>query len=186
MVRMTGECRLTAGQFDERGQLVLVAAAVLALALVPMAFAYLQLGYHGDVGADVEAETELGDTERSLERAVEHASGEIDGEYSWNRREAAVEGFRDLLEDDLDTIERLGHTEGVVIEIASAAEPASAWQAETCPSGPMRSFGPCERIDNVVVQERADETALLAAGFELRLATPDDEATVEVVVVVFA
>ena len=170
---------------DERGQLVLVAAAEIALALVPMAFAYLQLGYHGDVGADVEPETELGDAERSLERAVEHASAEIDGEYDWDRREAAVIAFRDALEDDIDTIERLGHAEGVVIEIVGAAEPAATWQEGACPSDPMRSFGACDRIGNVVVQERADETAVLAAGFELRLATPDDEAAVEVVVVVF-
>lgn len=182
---MTDGRRLEDRSPDERGQLVLVAAAVIALALVPMAFAYLQLGYHGDVGADVEPQTELGDAERSLERAVEHASGEIDGEYDWAQRAAAVEAFSDALENDVDTIERLGHAEGVVIEIVTAAEPAATWREGNCPSGPMRSFGACERIDSVVVQERAGETAVLAAGFELRLATPDEKAVVEVVVVVF-
>ncbi|WP_119816805.1 DUF7261 family protein [Halalkaliarchaeum desulfuricum] len=182
---MTDEHRVGGISPDERGQLVLVAAAVIALALVPMAFAYLQLGYHGDVGTDVEPATELADAERSLERAVEHASVEIDGEYDWDRREAGVDAFQDVLDDDIDTIERLGHAEGVVIEIVNGAEPAATWREGTCPSGPMRSFGPCELIDNVVVQERAGETAVLAAGFELRLATPDDQATVEVVVVIF-
>lgn len=164
---------------------MLVAAAVVALALVPMAFAYLQLGYHGDVGTGVEPESELLDAERSLDRAVEHASAEVAGEYDWEHREEAVSDFRSTLSADANTIERLGHGDGVVVEIVADREPVTDWSQSNCPSDPMRAFGPCDAVGNVVVQERGGETAVLAAAFRLHVATPDGESTVAVVAVVF-
>lgn len=179
MIAGTAECP------SRRGQLVLVAAAVIALALVPMAFAYLQLGYHGDVDASPGPDSALADAERSLERGVENASAGVDGEYDWEERDDAVAAFRDALAQDVRTIERLRHADGVVVEITGAEGLAGSWGESTCPSGPMRAFGPCDRVDNVVVQERAGETAILAAGFRLRVATADGRAAVDVVVVVF-
>lgn len=175
----------TGARSADRAQLVLVAAAVLALALVPMTFAYLQLGYHGDVDPSPGPERTLGEAEASLERAVEHASAEVDGEYEWQRRNDAVEAFRDVLADDLETIERLHHPNGVVVEIDAESELTASRETVGCPSGPMRSFGPCDRVDGVLVQERAGETAILADGFRLAVATQDGRATLEVVVVVF-
>lgn len=166
-----------------RGQLVLVAAAVVALALVPMAFAYLQMGYHGDVDASVGSESALADAERSLELAVENASAGVDGKYAWSNRTDAVSAFRSSVADDVETIERLRHADGVVVEIDRAEGPAESWGE--CPSGPMREFGPCEIAGNVVVQERAGETAILAAGYRVRVATPDGRASIRVAVVLF-
>ncbi|MEF8779969.1 MAG: hypothetical protein V5A46_04765 [Haloferacaceae archaeon] len=166
-----------------RGQLVLVAAAVVALALVPMAFAYLQLGYHGDVDASAESESPLADAERSLELAVENASAGVDGEYAWSDRDDAVAAFQSSVADDAETIERLRHAHGVVVEIDRAEGPVQSWRE--CPSGPMRDFGPCERAGNVVIQERAGETTILAAGYRVRVATPDGRESIRVAIVTF-
>ena len=57
----------------ERAQLVLAAAALIALALVPVAVAYLQLGSHPDVAASTDYDGHGANAERFLERAVHEA-----------------------------------------------------------------------------------------------------------------
>lgn len=150
-----------------RGQLVLVAAAVAALALVPVTAAYLQFGYAPEV-ADPEPDrgarvsSELG---RLVDRAAERATG-----TPWPQRAAAVREFRATLGPRVTTLERSRLGDAVAIRVT---ENETAAAGVGCPGGAGRSFGACERDGGVVVQERANETVLVAAAYDVRLTTPD-------------
>ncbi|WP_121821969.1 DUF7261 family protein [Halostella salina] len=161
------------GPDRNRGQLVLVAAGVLALALVPIAFAYLQLGYHADVRAGVEYDDPGRNAERLLERGVHDASADVRGEYEWWQREDAVAAVRTNLEPRLETLRAARVDSGTAYEVAYNDSAAAAWAARNCPSGPDRQFGDCEAIDGVVVQERAGEAAVLAVALDVRVTTAD-------------
>ncbi len=156
---------------EDRGQLVLVAAAVLALALVPIAFAYLQLGYHADVRASVEYDDPQRNAERLLERSVYEASADVQGEYDWWQRENVVRDVRDGLQPGLETLRSARVESGTAYEVSYNRTAAERWAGDNCPSGPSREFGPCEAIDGVVVQERADETDVLAVVVDVRVTT---------------
>jgi len=152
---------------SDRGQLVLVAAAVAALALVPVVAAYLQFGYapavadvDGDHGAHVA---------RSLDRLVDDAAEEATG-TDWENREAAVGRMRDVLAPQVRTLERARLGRGVAVNVTENATLAGT---VGCPSGDGRAFGACETVGGVVVQERAGETVVVAAAFDVRVTTPD-------------
>ncbi|MFC4358648.1 hypothetical protein ACFO0N_11925 [Halobium salinum] len=151
----------------DRAQLVLVAAAVVAVALVPMVLAYLQLGYHADVAATADHGRVGADTERALDRAVHNASRPVAGEYGWSARDGAVDVVDRRLRATTKRIERARLDEGVAVRIRRNDSAAAAWAARECPRGPDRRFGPCETDRAVVVQERADETAVLAVAFDV-------------------
>lgn len=176
---------MTANEANERAQLVLLAAAVIALALVPMVFAYMQMGYHGDIGTETESGDRLVDAERSLERAVRVASADIDGEYYWKNRDEAVDEFHASLAEDIQTIVELAHTDGIVIEIESEPAIVESRNETACPSGPRRSFESCETAGNVLVQERAGEVAIIGAAYEIRVTGPDSRAKSSVMVNAF-
>jgi len=153
-----------------RGQLVLVAAAVAALALVPVAAAYLQFGYAPAV-ADPDSrhgERVASELDRLVDDAAETAAGR-----PWSERETGVREFRAALGPRVDALERsrLGDAVAVrVTENASAAAPVA------CPDGPGRAFGDCERDGGVVVQERANETVVVAVALDVRVTIPDGTA----------
>jgi|AntRauMinimDraft_4_1070384.scaffolds.fasta_scaffold00390_13 hypothetical protein len=150
-----------------RGQLVLVAAAVAALALVPVATAYLQFGYApsvADPGPD-HGERVASELDRLVDDAAEHATGQ-----PWGEREAAVREFRAALGPHVDTLERSRLGDAVAVRVV---ENETAAANVACPSGAGRAFGDCERDGGVVVQERANETVVVAAAYDLRLTTPD-------------
>ncbi|SFP37696.1 hypothetical protein SAMN05216277_103111 [Halolamina pelagica] len=161
--------------------MVLAAAAVLALALVPLGFAYLQLGYHGDVAASTEPETPGSETVRLLERAVYDAGGEVTG-HPWAGRDGAVRLVNASLTDRERNIETAQVERGVAVRIERNGSAASAWAAANCPAGPGRLFGDCEAIGGIVVQERADETHLLAVAYDLRVVDDRGETALTVVV----
>lgn len=158
--------RRHAGGVD-RGQLVLVAAAALAVALVPMGMAYLQLGYHGDVTA-VEDDQPGANAIRLLERAVHAAAAESAGR-PWSARQGVVAVAGRSLDEDVRTLETARVGDGIVVEVGRNGTAAAAWARSNCPGGPERQFGPCDVVDGVVVQERAGETHLVAVGFDLRV-----------------
>lgn len=164
----------------ERGQLVLVAAAVVAVALAPVVVAYLQLGYHADVRAGGEFDDPAGDATRVLERAVHGAADGTRGE-PWTRRGDVVASVRSALAPRLRTLEASRVDDGVAYRV-SYAEGAARDRAERCPVGPGRSFGPCEARDGVVVQERAGETTVVAVAFDLRVARDRGSSSLTVVV----
>ena len=173
MVRVTGRAR---------GQFVLLAAAALVAALVPMAFAYLQLGYHDDVGAAGVEDDPLRDAERLLDRAVADAVEDVPADHAWSNRTDAVTAVRDRLQPDLSTLGRSRVNEGTVYNVTYNTSHAAAWEADNCPSGPDRQFGPCRVDRGVVVQERAGRTLVLAAAYDLTVTTDDAQTNATFVV----
>jgi hypothetical protein len=160
-------------RLGRRGQFVLLAAAALAVALVPMTVAYLQLGYHGDVGAADVGSDPIRDAERLLDRAVHDAVTRVPDEHAWSNRTGAVTAVRGRLDADLSTLARSRVEEGAVYTVTYNGSRAAAWEAEGCPNGPDRQFGSCAIDRGVVVQERAGRTHVLAVAFDVRVTTPD-------------
>lgn len=153
---------------SDRGQVVLLAAAVVVVALVPMLLAYAQLGYGGadaEIGAAPAPEA---DAQRLLDRAVADAAGEVDGEVGWSNRSGAATRANGTLAPRVRRIEAARAHDGVALAVEQNASAAAAWAAENCPSGEMRRFGSCETAGGVVVQERAGEVALLAVAYDVR------------------
>jgi hypothetical protein len=161
---------VTRGDRD-RGQLVLVAAGVLAIALVPIVLAYLQFGYHADVRASVEYDDPERNAERVLERSVFEAVTGVRGEYDWWQRTGAARTVRDELRPRLETLRSARVEAGTAYEVSYNRTAAEAWATANCPSGPNRDFGPCEAEGGVVVQERAGESVVLAVAFDVRVTT---------------
>lgn len=166
---------------DDRGQLVLVAAAMLALALIPLGFAYLQLGYHADVQAAGADGSPGSETLRLLERAVHEASGEAVGQ-PWAGREGAAARVNSSLDEDVDAIEAAQVERGVAAEVRQNASEATEWADANCPEGSGRSFGDCEARGGLVLQERATETHLLAVAFDVQIVSERGETDLTVVI----
>jgi hypothetical protein len=166
---------------DDRGQLVLVAAAMLALALIPLGFAYLQLGYHADVQASGAAPAPGSETLRLLERAVHEASGDVVGQ-PWAGRAGAAARVNSSLTSDIDAIEAAQVERGVAAAVHQNASEATEWADANCPAGRGRSFGDCESRGGLVLQERANETHLLAVAFDVRVVSERGEADLTVVI----
>ncbi|MFB6232800.1 MAG: hypothetical protein ABEH61_00935 [Haloarculaceae archaeon] len=156
-----------------RGQLVLLAAAALALALVPLTVAYLQLGYAGDVGAAGLEDSPVRNGERLLDRGLHGAVEGVPEDYPWSNRSAAVTAVKQRLRSDIATLERVAVEDGTVYNVTYNDSRAAAWESDNCTSGPDRQFGGCAVLDGVVVQERAGETHVLAAAFDIEITTAD-------------
>ncbi|MFB6164627.1 MAG: hypothetical protein ABEJ31_05660 [Haloarculaceae archaeon] len=159
------------GRRDDRGQLVLVAAAVLVAALAPVVLAYLQLGYHADVAASDDYDAPVASAERFLERAVHEASVGIPGEYDWADRKAGVAAVRQRLAPRRATLAASRVTSGTAYRTTYNQSAARAWAAANCPDGPDRQFGACEAREGVVVQDRAGRTQILAVALDVRVTT---------------
>lgn len=155
-----------------RGQLVLVAAAIAAIALVPMALAFLQLGAHPDVTATAEPDRADVEAVRALDRAVANASGGVSGTYAREERDAALAAFEEALAADVTEIERARLRESVAVDVRRNGSAATSWSDANCPSGPNRQFGDCVVDEGVVTQERADEVHVLAVGFDVTVTGP--------------
>ena len=169
----------------DRGQIVLVAAAVVAVALLSMALAYAQLGYDADrTGAGPVRVASVSEIDRSLTGSLRAATREVrraDDARAWRDRRAVADRVGASLAADADRLERAHAQEGrsVVIEPDDAA--ATRWAREECPGGRGRDFGPCRAVDGVVVQERAGETAVVAAAVRIRIVSPAESTTVTAV-----
>lgn len=166
---------------NERGQLVLVASVLVAVALAPVVLAYLQLGYHDDVRATGEYDDPAADTVRSLDRAVTRESADVAPNYAWDDRGPAVTAFRRDLAPVVSRLENAELQRGAVTNISYNGTAVRGWQAANCPRGPDRQFGDCERDRGVVVQDRVDRTHILAVGFDVRMTSQRSRTTVTVV-----
>jgi hypothetical protein len=166
----------------ERAQLVLAAAALVAIALAPVVVAYLQLGFHADVTASAEYDAPDRNAERVLSRAVHDAATDVPADFAWDEREAAVAGVRSALEPRLDALRSSRVESGTVYQVGYNQSAAEAWSDANCPGGPNRQFGTCEARQGVVVQERAGQTHVLAVAFDVRVTSEDSE--MELVMVV--
>lgn len=161
---------------------MLVAAAVAAMALVPALAAYLQLGYHGDVRAGGEFTAPVENAERVLGRGVHAAAADIAGDYDWSDREAAVDAVRADLADRVETLRSSRVERGTAYRVSYNQSAAAAWADANCPDGRGRQFGPCEARQGVVVQERAGETVVVAAAFDVTAVSERGETEVTLVV----
>lgn len=150
----------------DRGQLVLVAAAIAALALVPVVAAYLQFGYAPAV-ADVDADHGA-HVSRTLDRLADDAAEDATG-ADWGEREAAVDQMWEALDPRLRTLGRARLGQGVAVNVT---ENSSIAGRIACPSGDGRAFGTCDTFGGVVVQERAGETVVVGVAFDVRITTP--------------
>lgn len=153
-----------------RGQLVLVAAVVIAVALVPIVFAYLQLGYHADVRAGGEYGDPTADATATLDRAL-HAAVAAQSTENWSRRATMVDELRDRLDPRVETVEAARLDEGIARTVRFNRTAAGQWAAERCPDGSGRAFGDCRVIDGVVVQERAGDAVVLGVIVDVRVTT---------------
>lgn len=158
----------------------MLAAVLLALALVPVAFAYLQLGYHDDIGANSPG-TAMGETERAVERGVHESAVAIRETFDWERREAAVAAFRDGLASTRRAVSRAELGDGRAVRVEYNQTRAALAADRHCPSGTARQFGDCDAIGGVVVQERAGTTHVLSVAVDLELTGPQQERTVTTV-----
>lgn len=164
----------------ERGQMVLLAAVAIAVALVPLLLAYMQLGYHPDVAGPRVDHT--GDVERTLSRSLVAATANIPSEYDWSRRTAAVTEVRDRLGETVTTLNRSGLARATAIQVSYNETLAADWISNRCPDGPDRQFGPCEAVRGVAVQERGGETHVLGAAFDVRILREDATITARPVI----
>lgn len=154
----------------DRGQVVLLAAAVVVVAVVPMALAYHQLGYDDDVTRRAEtAQDPTAVATHALQAGVDAADSRIAGQYPWNRRDAAAHAVRERLNESAADLRAHGAQSGVLYEVSENDSAATRWADDDCPSGPGRAFGPCVADGGLVLQERAGETTLLGAVLDLRV-----------------
>lgn len=154
---------------DDRGQLVLLAAATVAVALVAMGLAYAQLGYDADATAGADARGPGASVDRALDRAVHGAAAPAAGEYRWARRTDAAAAVGRRLDRRVGRIERARLDGETVVRVERNGSAARRWARRRCPGGPERRFGACRAVDGVVVQERAGETTVLAVALDVRL-----------------
>lgn len=168
-------------QANERGQVVLLAALVLVVALVPIVAAYLQLGYVGEAHTGIDGEPEQ-DTRRLLERSIQAATTTIPATHEWSERQNAAERVRDRLEPTASGIERSRLDSGVTQQLTYNESRADEWTANHCPGGPDRQFGPCESIDGIVLQKRAGRAHVLAVAVDLTTTAAARESTLTTVI----
>lgn len=165
----------------DRGQLVLLAAAAIAVALVPLALAYAGLGYHDDVGT-ADTSTPFADAERVIERVTHNATSTVAGKYDWTQREQAAATMGARLDRDTEQVAQSQLSSGVAYQVERNESAAGNWRTKRCPRGPNRAFGPCQAIDGIVVQERAGETAVVAVAFDVHATTERGNGELTVVV----
>jgi hypothetical protein len=159
------------GRNRDRGQLVLVAAGVLAVALVPILFAYLQLGYHGDVTASTDYENTDRNAQRFLDRTVHDATVGVSRNHSWRDRIDAVDAVRNRVNTTRTRLETAHVESGIVYQTAYNQTAAQGWVSANCPGGPDRQFGRCVADRGVVVQNRVGETHVLAVVIDVTITT---------------
>jgi hypothetical protein len=163
--------KINSNNNGNRGQLVLVAAVVIVVALAPIVFAYLQLGYNADIEASGEYADPMANAERLLGRAVHEAGANISANYAWNRHSNAVTEVHDRLQPRILVLEQSRIAEGTAYHVSYNDSAATAWTTVNCPMGPARQFGSCETNRGVIIQERAGETHVLAVALDVVITT---------------
>lgn len=148
---------------------MLVTAAIVAIALVPMVVAYLQLGYHADVEASADHDRPARNAEHVLNRAVDNASGSVAGEYEWEQRVLAADAVNRTLDLTFGQVEQSRLQSSIAYEVRQNSSAAVDTATDNCPRGPDRAFGSCETRGGIVVQERAGETHILAVALDVRV-----------------
>jgi hypothetical protein len=161
----------------DRGQVVLLAAVVVAVALVAMATAYHGLAYHGDlrVTRDLGTGDPVAAAEQRLQRSVEEAAaGPV---RPWAERGRTINETREVLEGTRATLQRDAAADRAVFVVRENGDVATEWAETDCPRDEWRAFGPCVADGGIVVQERANETALVGVAVDVVRRSPEGETT---------
>ena len=158
----------------DRGQLVLLAAGVIVIALFPIVLAYFQLGYAGDIESGASVDPPESETVRALERATFDAGQPLQGATDQNRS-SIRQTFVDRLDNRTDTVETARLETGVVVDIQRNVSAADTYATAGCPGGDGRDFGPCTASDGVVVQERAGDAHVIAVAVDVLVASDDNQ-----------
>jgi hypothetical protein len=163
---------------SDRGQLVVLAAALVVVALLPMLAAYLQLGYHP--ASDRGAVDRVGSAERALQDAVDGPAVTPTG-ANWSERRDAAAAVRRALRPTLAAVRAAARPDATVtLRFNDTA--ASRVAARACPDGPNRRFGDCASAGGVVVQSRANRTHLVAVAVDVVRSTADGRSAATLVV----
>lgn len=158
-----------------RAQLVLLAAVGVAVLLMPLLTAVLQLGYHPDGPARSVDPHPVPSTTAVLERAVSTTGAGIPTAYPWAQRADAAAAISSSLQPTLAALNRSMTATGTVIEIRPNASLAADWMARSCPGGPGRDFGSCWTDAGLVLQDRAGRTHFVAVGVDILVVGTDAE-----------
>jgi hypothetical protein len=169
----------------DRGQLVLLAAVALAIALVPLTLAHLQLGYDEDVRAATVDDDRIREAKGFFRRTLVDTTATVPDNHSWTDRRRAVTAVRQRLRPTIEAINASGLGSRTVTLVSYNASRARQFAREHCPSGPARRFGPCRGDRGLVVQERAGRTHVLAAAVDVRVTAPQAERNAVTVVRAF-
>jgi len=164
-----------------RAQVVIAMAVVVTIALVPIAAAYLQLGYVAD-DTTPSRHSDASDVTAALSQAVADAEGQVAGEYTWSERSASATAARAWLDPRLVGIETPRDADSIAIRIAYNDSMATRVATSKCPHGDGREFGACRTDGGIVVQERDGDTVLVAVAFDIRIQTPDRSTSMTTVV----
>jgi hypothetical protein len=163
---------------DSRGQLVLLAAATVAVAFAAILLAYLQLGYHPDVQASSDFDASVENGKRFLQLSAHDATVNVAGHYDWSERTRAVSAVRTRLDGDVKRLETARVERGIVYRVRYNHTAAETWRRAYCPSGPDRQFGACRADRGVIVQNRSGRTHVIGVAMDLVVTTPDGESEV--------
>jgi hypothetical protein len=156
----------------ERGQVVLVAAAVVAVALVAMLLAAVQLSYQ-PAPADAAGRADVSRAERTLEGAVRRGAVDAEGHVPWNRRGETAAVVEEHLRPAMAAVERSGVVSDVTYRVERNATAASTVAGRACPGGDDRVYGDCAAEGAVVLQNRVGETHLVAVVVDVRVVAAD-------------
>lgn len=163
----------------ERGQLVLVAGAVVVVALVAVLGAVLQLGYQPGAAQPPAGEPVERTVERVAGTALERVAAQV-RDRPWAARAAVAQEVRDAVAGSLEAVRGAGPDGVRVVTVDTAA--ATTLATERCPGGPARRFGPCEAVDGVVVQRRDGRVHVVAVPLSVTVRTGSGRTAVTVVV----
>ena len=181
MIRLRDDAPGRPSRSGDRGQIVLVAAAVVAVALLSMTLAYAQLGYDADRRGAGVAVAPVSEIDRSLTGSLRTAAREARrraDRRSWADHRSVANRVRESIRADVDRVERANAAESRSISIELQDTAATRWARTRCPDGGGRDFGPCRAMGGIVVQERAGKTAVVAAAFRIRIVSPAESTTV--------
>jgi hypothetical protein len=157
---------------SERGQLVLLSAALIAVALLGLLTAVTQLGYQPD-GPDHAVDPHpVTSSTQVLDRAVADVAPVVPGTFGWTERERAVVLVRSRLAEPRAALNRSRLAAGTSLAVRFNQSRASAWAGRHCPGGPGRDFGGCWASDGVVLQNRRGRAHLVAVAADVRATGP--------------
>lgn len=164
----------------DRGQLVLVAAGVVAVALLAMLLAFAAV----DAGTGAPDRTSTVDGERvraALERAVANATESVPRNHRTSER-AVRDRVDRTLAGDVTRLREEWAAAGAAVSVSRNRSVAATRARTACPSGPNRQFGSCRADAGVVTQRRAGEWHVVAVVWDVRVTSERRHLTVTVTV----